>query len=60
MNKLWFPVCMGVTVTTMLIVVERSTCGVERLPLTADLAIGIGSAVVAGLGYLLAKLEDRK
>ena len=59
MNNLWFPVTLSATVTLMLIVVERTT-GVDRLPLTADLAIGIGSAVAAVLGYLLAKLEDRK
>ena len=39
--------------------VIKNICGLDELPPEAAIAIGVGSGVVAALGYFLAKLEDR-
>lgn len=37
----------------------KTICGLDKLPTSATVAIGVGSGLVATLAYILAKLEDR-
>jgi hypothetical protein len=34
-------------------------CGLDKLPTSAAVVLGVGSCVVATLAYILAKIEDR-
>lgn len=58
MRNLWFYLGMFIVVSGMEIVV-RNICGLDKLPTSAAVVLGVGSGVVATLAYILAKLEDR-
>jgi hypothetical protein len=58
MRNLWFYFGMFIVVTVMEIAV-RNICGLDKLPTSAAVVLGVGSCVVATLAYILAKLEDR-
>jgi hypothetical protein len=58
MRNLWFYLGMFIVVSGMEIAV-RNICGLDKLPTSAAVVLGVGSGVVATLAYILAKLEDR-
>lgn len=58
MRNWWFYVGMFVVVTGIDFLV-KNFCDLDKLPISASIAIGVGSGVVATLAYILAKLEDR-
>ena len=58
MRNLWFYLGMFVVVCGIDFSV-KTICGLDKLPTSAAVAIGVGSALVAALAYILAKLEDR-
>lgn len=58
MRYWWFYLGMFFAVTGIEIAI-KNICGIDKLPTSAALAIGVGSGVVATLAYLLAKLEDK-
>ena len=58
MRNLWFYFGMFVAVNGMAIFIKYS-CGLDKLPPSAAITLGVGSGVVATLAYILAKLEDR-
>jgi hypothetical protein len=58
MKNLWFYLGMFIVVSGMEIAV-RNICGLDKLPTSAAVVLGVGSGVVATLAYILAKLEDR-
>jgi hypothetical protein len=49
---------MFIVVSGMEIAV-MNICGLDKLPTSAAVVLGVGSGVVATLAYILAKLEDR-
>lgn len=57
MRNLWFYLGMFIVVSGMEIAV-RNICGLDKLPTSAAVVLGVGSGVVATLAYILAKLED--
>lgn len=58
MRNLWFYLGMFVVLSCMEIAV-MNICGLDKLPTSAAVVLGVGSVVVATLAYILAKLEDR-
>jgi hypothetical protein len=58
MKNLWFYLGMFIVVSGMEIAV-RNICGLDKLPTSAAVVLGVGSGVVATLAYILAKLEDK-
>lgn len=58
MRNWWFYLGMFVVVNGMEFSV-KTFCGLDKVPTSAALAIGLGSGIVATLAYILAKLEDR-
>lgn len=58
MRNWWFCLGMFVVVNGMEFSV-KALCGLDKLPTSAAVAIGIGSGLVATLAYILAKLEDK-
>ena len=58
MRNLWFYLGMFIVVSGMEIAV-RNICGLDKLPTSAAVVLGVGSGVVATLAYILAKLEDK-
>ena len=58
MRNLWFYIGMFVVVNAMDVLV-RHFSGLDKLPTSAAVVIGVGSGIVATLAYILAKLEDR-
>ena len=57
MRNLWFYLGIFIVVSGMEIAV-RNICGLDKLPTSAAVVLGVGSGVVATLAYILAKLED--
>ena len=58
MRNWWFYLGMFVVVCGIDFSV-KTICGLDKLPTSAAVAIGVGSVLVAALAYILAKLEDR-
>ena len=58
MRNWWFYLGMFIVVNAMEFSV-KTLCGLDKLPTSAAVAIGLGSGLVATLAYILAKLEDK-
>lgn len=58
MRNWWFYLGMFVSVTGMQVAI-KSICGLDEFPSEAAIVLGIGSAVVASIAYLLGRLEER-
>ena len=58
MRNLWFYFGMFIVIIGIDFSV-KTICGLDKLPTSAAVAIGVGSGLVATLAYILAKLEDR-
>ena len=58
MRNLWFYLGMFIVVNGMEILIKY-ICGLDKLPTSAAVVLGVGSGLVATLAYILAKLEDR-